>query len=158
MELKKATFIVLILLLLISTIFSKSPENTNGKICILLYQTPFKVQVMERIIKTLNKQRYLVHIDSYENVNKYDPQKYEAVLIMSGVKNLEPYKWSSTYLKKHNYAKNIIYFCTTANRHSAYTFDMDDSQLDAITAASEFDNVSETASRILDRLYEVIQD
>ena len=156
---KKMGYFVFISLFLLSIkLFSQTyeVENPKAKVCILYYKTKYKLEVIKKLVEKLNNENISVYSDIIKNMNKYNPYDYNVIIILSGAAMFNPYPGAVKYLKKHNYAKNIIYFCAVYAKNTAYGISIDKKKVDAITAASEIDNVKETTKKIIERVFQII--
>ena len=139
---------------LISSLYPEDKVNNNVKICIIYDKTKYKVEIINELEKILKEKEVIINKDSIININKYNPDDYNAIIILSGVLIFTANPMVTMYIKKHDYKKNIIYFCSTKYEEAAYGF-LDQDKIDAITSASS-NNANVIANKIMDNLYNII--
>ncbi len=83
---------------------------SDSSICILYYNTEFKQKLIKLLVEDFNLQEISVTVDNISNRDQYIPADFDAVIILSGIKQFNPLPEAAGYIKKHNYADNIIYF------------------------------------------------
>ena len=151
---KKSLFLfvfVIIILLRINT----NNINKKEKICIIYKKSKYKIEIANQLEKNLKEKDIIIKKDLIKNINKYNPSDYSAIVILSGVAIFTPNPMVTTYIKKHNYNKNILYFCSTNYKETAYGF-LDQEKVDVITSASEKTNIDGVVNEILERLNIII--
>ena len=147
-------FLTCLLFLLSNNTNSQTTDN-NADVCIIYAKSNYKLKLVEAIEKILLKKDITILKDQLKNINNYDPSDYKVIVILSGIAVFTPYPKATRYIKKHDYAKNIIYFCTASTKSAVYGF-LDGDRIDAITAASEEDNLENTTDEIVTKIYEII--
>jgi menaquinone-dependent protoporphyrinogen IX oxidase len=85
--------------------------NAKAKVCILYYDSNFKKELVNRLGQDLNDKRISAYVDTMNNMINYNPDDYDAVILISGVVAGNPLPLTAEYIKKYNYKDNIIYFC-----------------------------------------------
>ena len=60
--------------------------------------------------------------DYLKNINKYNPDDYDAIVILSGIAAFIPYPSATYYIRKHNYNRKIIYYCAAFVENAVYGF------------------------------------
>lgn len=141
-------------IIMIFIIFVINPENETNNIvnvCIIYKKSEYKIEIANQLEKRLKEKDIIVEKDLIRNINKYNPDDYSAVVILSGVAVFTPNPMVTIYIKKHNYKKNIIYFCSSNYKESAYGF-LEQDKIDVITSASERNNIDEVVNKILENL------
>ena len=151
---KRILFLFFIINLIVLNIYPVEDINNKIKICIIYDKTKYKNQIVNELEMKLNEKEITIYKDLIININKYDPDDYNAIIILSGVFIFTPNPLVTMYIKKHDYKKNIIYFCSTKYKESSYGF-LDQNKIDTITSASS-NNIKEITHRILDNLYKII--
>jgi hypothetical protein len=147
---KKIIFSFFIMMLVILNI---NPENSDGKkpSAVIIYEsTKYKDEIVNKLEKELINKNITIKKDLLNNIDKYNPYDYNAVIILSGVAIFSPRPLTTMYIKKYNYNRNIIYFCTTGNRKAAYGI-LDQNKIDIITSASRNNNADEMVKIILEK-------
>lgn len=148
-----AAFVIMVFIL-----FAVYPEieiNKQIRVCIIYKKSSYKIEIANQLEKKLNEKDIIVEKDFIRNINKYDPYEYGAVIILSDVAIFTPNLMVINYIKKHNYKKNIIYFCSTYYKETAVAF-LDEDKIDVITSASEKSNMEEAVNKILENLNNLI--
>jgi hypothetical protein len=127
-------------------------NNPDGKACILYYESNYKIEIMKNLASKLNNYNISVYTDTFDKKDQYNPENYNAVILLSGAFISNPLPLAADYIKKNNYAGNIIYFCTTKN--DAYGYLIDKNKIDAITSASSknIDNAKEQINEIIQKV------
>jgi len=143
-------FLIIIVFLLI-VLNIDANENRNNRICILYYKTKYKTAIANELENRLSLKGIVIEKDLIKNINLYNPGEYDAVIIISGVAIFTPSPKVTRYIKKHNYAKNIIYFCSTEYKGACYGF-LDQDKIDIITSASENNNIDEIVDEIIEKI------
>ena len=132
-------------------------KKENKNVCFLYYKSKYKLELMKEIENKLLDMNFTVKKDLINNMDQYNPKDFDIVVIFSGIKAFSPYPKAIKYIKKHDYAKNIIYFCAaSAVKESVYGF-LDAEKIDAISSASEIDNISNTSDTIIKRILEIME-
>ena len=147
-------FLILFLSLPANNINSETPNN-NADVCIIYAKSNYKLILIEAIEKRLSNKSISIVKDQLKNINNYDPADYKVVVILSGIAVFTPYPQATKYIRKHDYAKNIIYFCASSTKSAVYGF-LDGDRIDAITAASEEENIENTTNEIVTKIFEII--
>lgn len=143
-------FLVLVILL------NTFPQENIKKVCILYSPSKYKEKLLEKVEVSLKGTNVFIEKDTFKNIEKYNPKDYDAILLLSGIAAFIPYPKATKYIKKNNYSSNIVYFCATyLEKEDVYGF-LDKNKIDAITAASEEENIDETAKKIVDEIYKII--
>ncbi len=159
-KIKQTTTLIIILLISIFTLYSQDQKTNNEKksptdVCIIYAKSKYKLALTDAIENRLIKENFNVIKDQLKNINNYDPANYAVVVILSGVVAFTPYPKATMYIKKNNYAKNIIYFCAAFIESTVFGF-LDGDRIDAITAASDLDNIEKTADEIIKEIHVII--
>ncbi len=139
--------------------FVINPENEINKkenICIIYKKSKYKIEIANQLERQLKEKDIIVEKDLIRNLNKYNPLDYSAIVILSGVAIFTPNPLVTIYIKKHDYNKNIIYFCSTEYKESAYGF-LEQDKIDVITSASERNNIDEVVNKIMENLNNIIK-
>ena len=154
---KKYLLLIIILSFLFLYNYAEESKNKNKKtekkqVCLLYYKSKYKLALVNEIEKELKEKNINVVKDSINNMNNYNPDDYYAVVLFSGIKAFTPYPKATQYIKKHNYAHNIIYFCAASSvEDSVYGF-LDPDRVDAVSSASEMNNIKDTADVIMKKI------
>lgn len=134
---------------------SSEPLSNNADVCIIYAKSKYKLMLVEEIEKKLSDREIKIVKDLLKNINNYNPADYKVIVILSGIAVFTPYPQATRYIRKHDYAKNIIYFCTAYTKSAVYGF-LDGNRIDAITAASEKDNIENTADEIVTKIFAIL--
>ncbi len=155
----KIFFLAIILTFLLSfftyDIYSAETTSSKADVCIIYAKSNYKLKLADKIEKRLIKENVTVVKDLIINIKDYDPSDYKVIVILSGIAVFNPYPRATSYIKKHDYAKNIIYFCAAYVPEAVYGF-LDSDRIDAITAASKEDNLEDTTEEIVAKIFELI--
>jgi hypothetical protein len=152
---KKIIFLFIIIIFTLLSINSNIDINKKEIVCIIYKKSKYKTEIANHLEKKLKEKDVIVERDLIRNLNKYDPLDYSAIVILSGIAIFTPNPMVTIYIKKHNYNKNIIYFCSTEYKDAAYGF-LDQEKVDVITSASEKNNIDEVVNEILENLNIII--
>ena len=104
----KMLFLILIFFIIFNT--NAGENKKEKKICILYFKTKYKIELLKKLKERLNKEGFDVKHDLIKNINKYDPNDFSAVIILSGVAIFTPSPRATKYIKKHNYAEKYMLF------------------------------------------------
>ncbi len=157
---KKLAIVVLTLImgLALSLFGAKKEYSVSGsdlKVCILTFETPFKQKLVDSLVKDLNSKKMSVTVDSISNSMAYNPADYHAVILLSEVIAFHPFEITSKFIKKYDYAKNIIYFSTYAKFNHPYGISLNKKKIDAITTATpslDEKKIEEMKEKILSKI------
>jgi hypothetical protein len=147
----KKMFYILFMFILFS-----AGENLFAKsVCIIYYESAFKTEVAKKIEQKLLEENISTVKDKLNNINNYNPDDYDAVIILSGMAAFIPYPQATIYITKHKYRENIIYFCASYIPDAVYGF-LDSNKIDALTSASKKENIDSTVNMILEKTLHLI--
>jgi hypothetical protein len=142
---KKIVFIIFVFIFFVSIeeVFAKS-------VCIIYYESDFKTEIVKRLEQKFLEQGVSTVKDKLKNINKYDPEDFDAVIILSGMAAFLPYPQATIYISKHKYRENIVYFCASYIPDAVYGF-LDSNKIDALTSASKKENIEPTVNMIMEK-------
>jgi biotin synthase-related radical SAM superfamily protein len=125
------------------------------KICILAYDTEFKNNLTEALVKDLNAKGISVTVDTVSSSSNYSAADYDAVILLSGMRMWKPLSGAVKFLKTNNYSSNIIYVVTHGEDGKA----PDNKNIDTITSASVKKNnkaFDEVKNKIIERAIKIL--
>ena len=155
MNIYKKLLAVLFFSLIILNIISENDINIKNKVCIIYIKTKYKQEIAKELENKLKEKDLIVKKDLIRNIKKYNPDDYDVFIILSGVKIFTPNPMVTIFIKKYNYNKNIIYFCSTEYKESAYGF-LDQDKIDVITSASEKSNKNKIVNEIIEKMNNIL--
>ena len=115
-------------------------DDPKGSICILVYNTDYKMKLLGDLTAEFNSAGCSVTVDDQERSGSCDPGDYDAVILLSGIQAFSPLAWSADYIKAHDYRDNIVYYSGYTLFKVPYGFKLKKKRIDAITAASKLED------------------
>jgi len=131
-----------------------SVEKVKGDnvICILLKESRFKDRIVDNLTKSLSGKGYEVITDRRKNANFYKSSDYGAVVYMT-----DYWAWhtpwnAKRYYHNNNGVDNVIFVITSGNPKVTIQ-----KPFDAVTSASDFDDVERVTQEITGRLDTILR-
>lgn len=132
-----------------------SVEGAQREVLILSQGTLFKERLRSGLVKELNGAGTTVFVDSIDNHTEYNPNDYDAVVLLSGIEAFRPLPQAPEFINTHDYPGNIVYVSTHYLFAVPYGRLIDKKKVDAVTSASkpdEQEKVEKTKEEIISRL------
>ncbi len=132
-----------------------SVEGAEREVLILSQGTLFKERLRSGLVEELNSTGTSVFVDAIDNHTKYDPEDYDAVILLSGIEAFRPLPEAPEFINTHDYQGNIVYVSTHYLFAVPYGRLIDKKKVDAVTSASKPDErgkVEKTKEEIISRL------
>jgi hypothetical protein len=114
-------------------------DNPEGNICILVYNTEYKMKLLGELVDELNSKRISITVDDMAEHGSYDPAGFDAVVLLSGIQGFTPLSGAVDYINAHDYRENIVYYSGYTLFKVPYGFKLKKKRIDAITAASKLE-------------------
>ncbi|MCG8573146.1 MAG: hypothetical protein MJB14_23680 [Spirochaetes bacterium] len=152
MKIIKTIVMFVSLFCLLLPTFAQDQGNHQGKkVLFLYYASEYKEEVMKILEKKLATLQISVEESSIKSDKEFKAADYDAVVLFSGIAAFTPYSKATKFIRKNNYANNIIYFCPAFVEDAIYGY-LDSEKVDAVTAPSELKNAETTAQEIFDKV------
>jgi hypothetical protein len=111
-------------------------KDPKASVCILYRDTEFKKTLAHALADDLNARGIQVITDNVSNRGRYSPGDFDAMVLLSEVMRFSPIPEVTSYIKKHDYPRNIIYFVTWEAFFIPYGLQLDKKRVDAVSSAS----------------------
>ncbi|MDD5455949.1 MAG: hypothetical protein PHV30_02825 [Candidatus Margulisbacteria bacterium] len=137
---------------------TSNATQKTGKVCILVYPSIAKTDLMNQLSDSLRDMNTQVVTDNLSNASAHPAVCYDAVILLSEVHAFGPMPEARDYIIKQKYASNIIYFSSYEKFNVPYgvIFESPDrNRIDAITAATKSagqDKIKQIKEQILSNL------
>jgi hypothetical protein len=121
------------------------------KICILYHYSKFRKGIVDELIPKFKNIGCMVTVDSAFKTNEYPPDKYDLVIIFSGIHAFNPDYFPANYIHKYKNDRNIIHVFMTFLSDKGIAVETDNPDIvDTITTASKKINKDDLIKNIFD--------
>lgn len=127
--------------------FEINAPSYKQKLVIATQGSPFKNAITNNLVSHYRQDSIYMKIINVEDLQKIDPENYNAVIVIHTWENLKPPVSVVNFFNKIGYQQNNIIVLTTSGQGN---YKMQ--QVDALTGESRLDNVNDYTQQIIKKV------